>query len=1016
MRSATLRTLLALLAALALVASACSSDDEEASPDSTGVGQVADGPIQDLWVLVRMQAPGPDGELVDLVEELTEPLEASAGQPVDLGAGASFRPTPELAVELVDAAGDARDDVTVDVGFLEVEDEVGLVILATPDEGADPVAYDDELAVDLSAVAGDLSDGSALITDYVFAQTFPATDAEAAEVEAGKPSLELLSLRMGRRGVEYTALEGDDTPLGMAGQVGGISVPGGADDGDADEPDEDEDEGAAGPGPEVALVAAAQAGGTTGGIPPKARPMIDGLGKGFFACRKGFGTVGCVRKYFQKFGKGSADSLGGIERQLGPDPTPEPEPEPKPKPTPPAPTCTIGCGGSNNEPHLRTFDGLRYDLQTYGELVAARTDGLEVQVRTAPYGESETVSVNTAVAIGVGDARVTYALDEPDEARIDGEATSLDDLRTDPVALDGATVEVRTTTLLVTLDDGTVVFVEGLGPDSVRLNVTVDAGEGSGPWEGLFGAIDGSSEGDLVPQGGDEAIDPADSDALYDVFADSWRITDDTSLFDYPDGEGTEDYTDRDFPAEVVSVDTLDAGARGIAELVCEAAQIQDPVTFDACVLDYGLTDDVGFVTGAQLADGIELIATGQLVVGDLATALVDIGTADEGAGSGDLDWLLEQPGRTTLDDRGGEVVVGDGIALVRTADDDRFYLTAVDLDTGDQRWEVPDVARDCAPVVTPAGVVAQLDPGSPTAGEDSNADLVVLDPATGEITSRWEPAEGEDQLRLCELALTATADGVVYLVEPTEVVRSFATDGGLAPGWTTDLDPRQALGWAPVTGDAPHLLLRDGDTEVVSVARLDPATGAIASEVVIDGVRAFNQDVDALRPVADDLLAVLAQPPGGEPEPLVLVRTGAELAVEWSRPFGEGEEVERRPNQVDVADGLLGGWSDVDGAAIVALDLATGDLEWSAPTSSFDNTGQQVSGVDGVGFLVSPFGGAWLEALWEGEQVWAIELVPGLESPSTHTPVEGGLLVTGSKANDAATPGTYVALVPLDR
>ena len=1017
MRLRSLLRPLTLLVALALVAAACSGDDEAAPPDTTGPSASGEAPIQDLWVLVRMQTPTADGEMLDLVEVLTEPVEAGAGAEVDMGSGVSFRPTPDLGVDLVTAEGEVRDDVTVDVGLLDYEDESGLVVLATPDAGADPVAWDDELRMDLSLVADDVTDGAALVTDYVFAQTFPATDDEAAAAEDGTTSLELLSLRMGRRGVAYTALEGDDTPLGMAGQVGEISLGDDADDADdaggggADA--DGDDAAAAGAGYEVVLTRAGggsdgggSGGGPAGGIPPKAQPMIEGLGKGFFACRKGFGTLGCVRKYFQKFGQGAAESLGGIDDQLGPDPTPDP------------PECTSNCGSSNNEPHLRTFDGKRYDLQTAGELVAARTDGLEVQVRTEPYQGSDRVSVNTSVAVGVGDQRVTATLQDDGDAvvRIDGEERALDELRAESVALDGGSVEVRTGTLLVTSDDGTVVRITGIG-GSTRLNVVVDVGEGVTDWEGLFGDIDGDTDNDLVPQGGTEPIDPSDDAALYDEFANSWRVTDETSLFDYADGEDTETFTDLDFPEEPATLDTLDPAGRGIAELVCEAAQIQDPTTFDDCVLDYALTQDVAFVTGAQLADGVELVATGQLIVGDLATALVDIGTADEGAGSGDLAWLVELPGRTTNDDRGGEVVVGDGFAVVRSSDeDDVHHLTAVDLTTGEERWDVADVDRDCAPVVTPAGVVTQLDPQSPTAGEDQNADLAVLDPATGEITSRWEPAEGEDQLRQCEVALTATDDGTVYLVEPTEVVRAFSTDGGLAPLWSIDLDPRQALGWAPVAGGAPHLLLRDGATETVALARLDPATGAITSEVGIEGIRGFGQDADSMRPVTDDLLAVLGQPPGGEPEPLVVVRTGDELVIEWSRPFGEGAEIERRPNQVDVADGLLGGWSDVDGAAVIALDLTSGDLEWSAPTSSFDNTGNQVSGVDGVGFLVSPFGGAWLEALWEGEQRWAIDEVPGLDSPTTHTPVGDQLVVTGSIAPDAPTAGVYVALVPLDR
>ena len=97
-------------------------------------------------------------------------------------------------------------------------------------------------------------------------------------------------------------------------------------------------------------------------------------------------------------------------------------------PTPQSPPCTSGCGGSNGDPHLRTIDGSRYDLQAAGEYVLLRApDGsVEIQSRQEPRGES--VTINSAVAARVNGHRVAFyaaSAGVPD-VRVDGVALSAD--------------------------------------------------------------------------------------------------------------------------------------------------------------------------------------------------------------------------------------------------------------------------------------------------------------------------------------------------------------------------------------------------------------------------------------------------------------------------------------------------------------------------------------------------------------------------------------------------------------
>jgi hypothetical protein len=237
-----------------------------------------------------------------------------------------------------------------------------------------------------------------------------------------------------------------------------------------------------------------------------------------------------------------------------------------------------------------------------GEFIAARTDGLEVQIRTAPVGDTGAVSLNEVVAVGASDD-VIEVRGGADELRLNDEVVSFEELE-EPRELDTATItRIRKTgSLLITGDEG----------DEVRLRCTsrcrfVDvyvtpADTEDGTWEGLLGNNDGDASNDLQTRDGEVFEQPISFEDIHGDLADAWRITQDESLFTYEPGEDTESHTNRDFPTEEASVDMLPPADRAAAEAVCRAAGLgdHDPRTLDDCTLDFALTGDECFVWSAQ--------------------------------------------------------------------------------------------------------------------------------------------------------------------------------------------------------------------------------------------------------------------------------------------------------------------------------------------------------------------------------------------------------------------------------
>jgi hypothetical protein len=118
-----------------------------------------------------------------------------------------------------------------------------------------------------------------------------------------------------------------------------------------------------------------------------------------------------------------------------------------------------------------------------------------------------------------------------------------------------------------------------------------------GRMQGLEGNFDGVADNDLATRDGTTLTSPVTRQQLYGQYAESWRISQAESLFDYFVGDTTDTYTDRTFPDALISSNQLPSGVQNVAQNICTQAGITDPVLLDDCVLDVGLTGSGSFGT-----------------------------------------------------------------------------------------------------------------------------------------------------------------------------------------------------------------------------------------------------------------------------------------------------------------------------------------------------------------------------------------------------------------------------------
>lgn len=270
----------------------------------------------------------------------------------------------------------------------------------------------------------------------------------------------------------------------------------------------------------------------------------------------------------------------------------------------------ISGGTSHGDPHLRTFDGLRVRLQAVGEFVLVRSsiDDLEVQVRQSPYRNSQRVSVNSALAVRFDGHRITLDMDNGGKLHHNG--TSLEPASSERIELADGVALTSTTDRTLILFTQSNVLISIDHPWNTYTAIDVDLPPAyRGKVRGIFGNYDGDTSNDLRRR--DETALPAKharqdrraSDPLYADFADSWRVTEDEALFDYPPGLSTADYTDRSFPREAVNLQAYGPERHEAARTACREVGVKDAARLEDCLYDLLVTRDRRFALSAAVLE-----------------------------------------------------------------------------------------------------------------------------------------------------------------------------------------------------------------------------------------------------------------------------------------------------------------------------------------------------------------------------------------------------------------------------
>ncbi|GGA79399.1 hypothetical protein GCM10011369_21680 [Neiella marina] len=257
------------------------------------------------------------------------------------------------------------------------------------------------------------------------------------------------------------------------------------------------------------------------------------------------------------------------------------------------------------DPNLRTFDGLSYGFHGVGEYILAKSslDSLEIQGRYEAVERSQSVSLNAAIAADVEGNRLAFYRGNTGLALlIEGELSDIS-FGTHQLS-NGAAIERKEREFIVFWADGSSMRVFRRG-DFVEVETALN-NQRAGSVNGLLGRFDGSIENELQSSTG-QNISNSNFNELYDIYGESWRVTEESTLFDYFDNESVEGFINRNYPRSLMTKERLIEQV-GITEyqriLELCSQYVQQQSRLNACVLDVALTgQESGLTSYQQIAE-----------------------------------------------------------------------------------------------------------------------------------------------------------------------------------------------------------------------------------------------------------------------------------------------------------------------------------------------------------------------------------------------------------------------------
>ena len=249
--------------------------------------------------------------------------------------------------------------------------------------------------------------------------------------------------------------------------------------------------------------------------------------------------------------------------------------------------ATSNCAAASTigDTHLRTFNGLFYDFQAAGDFTLAEV-GRDFTVQTRQVSGAPTwpnATVNKAVAARFGKTQVAICLAPPEGTRrqavhVDGKLTAVADGKTLELP-EGVGIARQGNVYQLTSEDG----------DSVRATVNptwIDVSVGLGQWPVSVRGLIANSNGNvnqIETRDGFVLTNPFNFNDLYHRFADSWRVSGETSMLSVCNAGKT---IEVGIPTRTFYAKDLEPGIREKAQGVCTTAGVKQGPLLEACTLD----------------------------------------------------------------------------------------------------------------------------------------------------------------------------------------------------------------------------------------------------------------------------------------------------------------------------------------------------------------------------------------------------------------------------------------------